>query len=115
VVPNEDVAKRSYAPIEEGDLRVAEFAAKDRQGFFFRCPRYLPYTDRVVCVALCQGAALHYVDHKNGVKDIDVCTFTPVIPKSDIRGHGPWRMRTLVRQNLVEAHTTRAIEDAVLT
>lgn len=33
------------------------------------------YADRVVCVALCQGAALHFLDGKNGVKDFDVWTF----------------------------------------
>jgi hypothetical protein len=28
-----------------------------------------------MCVALCQGAALHYLDGKHGVKDFDVWTF----------------------------------------
>jgi hypothetical protein len=31
--------------------------------------------DSLVCVALCQGAALHFVDGENGVKDFDVWTF----------------------------------------
>jgi hypothetical protein len=30
------------------------------------------YADRLFAVALCQGAALHYIDGKNGVKDLDV-------------------------------------------
>jgi hypothetical protein len=85
---NDDLAERSYAPIEEGDLRrLAELAAKDRQDFFSRCPQYAPYAARVVCVALCQGAALHYVNHKNGVKDIDLWTFYARHP--EIRY--PWR------------------------
>lgn len=29
----------------------------------------------MIAVALCQGAALHYVDRKTGVKDFDVFTF----------------------------------------
>lgn len=37
--------------------------------------RWRPYADRILCVALCQGAALHYVDGSNGVKDFDVYTF----------------------------------------
>ena len=30
-----------------------------------------------VLIALCQGAALHYIDKKNGVKDFDVWFFYP--------------------------------------
>ena len=33
------------------------------------------YAGRLVCRALCQGAALHYVDAANGVKDFDVWSF----------------------------------------
>ena len=35
----------------------------------------------MICVALCQGAALHYIDKKNGVKDFDVWTFYRDHPK----------------------------------
>jgi hypothetical protein len=31
--------------------------------------------ERLICVALCQGAALHLIDGTNGVKDFDVWTF----------------------------------------
>jgi hypothetical protein len=55
--------------------RLSEIAAADRDDRFKRKPRWAPYRDRVLCVALCQGAALHYVDGKNGVKDLDVWTF----------------------------------------
>jgi hypothetical protein len=81
-------AERSYALIEEGDLeRLAAFARQDRESFFSRCPKYQPYAERVICVALCQGAALHYLDHKNGVKDIDVWTFYAQHPGVQF----PWR------------------------
>jgi hypothetical protein len=38
----------------------------------------------MIAVALCQGAALHFLDRTNGVKDFDVWTFyeaTPIDPK----------------------------------
>jgi hypothetical protein len=33
------------------------------------------YAGRLLCRALCQGAALHYVNEKNGVKDFDIWSF----------------------------------------
>lgn len=42
---------------------------------FERIPRLRVYSDRILLTALCQGAALHYVDGRNGVKDLDVYTF----------------------------------------
>ena len=47
-----------------------------RIDFFARYPIWEKlYSNRIICVALCQGAALHYIDGKNGVKDFDVWTF----------------------------------------
>ena len=43
--------------------------------FIVRNPHHAGLRARVLAVALCQGAALHYVDGKNGVKDFDVWTF----------------------------------------
>lgn len=70
-------AERSYEKIEAIDLeRLAAIALQDRKNFFLRDPHWRSlYSSRIVCVALCQGAALHYVDGKNGVKDFDVWTF----------------------------------------
>jgi hypothetical protein len=68
---------RSYIPITRGDLaRLAALADTDRQDFFKRNPgtRHL-YADRLFAVALCQGAALHYLDGINGIKDLDVWSF----------------------------------------
>lgn len=66
---------RSRKPITRVDLKKLLFIAQsDVQEFFDRNPRH-PYKDRVIAVALCQGAALHYVDGKNGIKDFDVYTF----------------------------------------
>lgn len=70
------IRERSYEPIRRSDLdRLAALAAADREARFNRRPRWGVYRDRLICVALCQGAALHYVDGKNGVKDFDIWTF----------------------------------------
>jgi hypothetical protein len=71
----EDTA-RSYERIVREDLdRLAAIARSDRHARFERRPRWSPYAGRILCVALCQGAALHFVDGRNGVKDFDVYTF----------------------------------------
>jgi hypothetical protein len=67
---------RSYARITRRVLdRLSAIAAEDRKDRFARRSRWAVYGDRILCVALCQGAALHYVDGLNGVKDLDVYTF----------------------------------------
>jgi hypothetical protein len=67
---------RSYDRFEDDDLRkLADLAAADLRDFIERNPGHAGLANRVLCVALCQGAALHYVDGKNGVKDFDVWTF----------------------------------------
>lgn len=68
---------RSFTRIDKEDLaRLASVAAADRDDLFKRKPGLARlYQHRVLCVALCQGAALHYVDGKNGIKDFDVWTF----------------------------------------
>src|SRR5258708_7466644 len=73
---------RSFAKIEQSDLeRLALLASEDREEFFARKPLWRRlYSDRVLCVALCQGAALHYADEKHGVKDFDVWTFYTAHP-----------------------------------
>lgn len=68
-------SERSYERITERDLaRLAQIAREDRAGRLARRPRWRVYEKRIICVALCQGAALHYLDGANGVKDFDVWT-----------------------------------------
>lgn len=68
--------RRSYGRITLDDLgRLAQIARADREDFFARHPRYRPLREYVLAVALCQGAGLHYVQGKNGIKDLDVWTF----------------------------------------
>ena len=68
---------RSLARIDRNDLlRLAALAAEVEAGLFARDPQGPGrYAGRLVCRALCQGAALHYVDAANGVKDFDVWSF----------------------------------------
>jgi hypothetical protein len=68
---------RSYLVIEHSDLqRLADIARKDREEYFKKYPEWEEaYRDRVLCIALCQGAAKHFIDGKTGIHDFDVYTF----------------------------------------
>jgi hypothetical protein len=67
-----DPTERSLEPINTDDLaQFALIASLDRDDFFTRHAR----PQHFLCSALCQGAAKHYVDPTNGVKDIDVWSF----------------------------------------
>jgi hypothetical protein len=57
---------RSRAPIDRAYSSAARPEAR--------------YRDRLLCVALCRGGALHYLDRSNGVKDFDVWTFFAALP-----------------------------------
>jgi hypothetical protein len=63
--------------IEVADLlRLAALAADAEAELFERNPLGSGrYAGRLLGRALCQGAALHYVSKKNGVKDFDVWSF----------------------------------------
>ena len=69
--------------------RLAELAKDDRDGLFGRKPYLAVYRDRILVTALCQGAALHFVNGLNGVKDLDVYTFYA----EDARIRYPYRRR----------------------
>jgi hypothetical protein len=68
---------RSRERIRLSDLqRLADIARSDRDDFFQRHPRWSAlYSHRLLCVALCQGAAWHFVDGKNGVKGLRCLEF----------------------------------------
>lgn len=68
---------RSLARIEIADLlRLAALAADAEAELFRRNPRGSGrYAGRLLARALCQGAALHYVNRSDGVKDFDVWSF----------------------------------------
>jgi hypothetical protein len=68
---------RSYLPIEMDDLyRLLEIAHQDREAFFKAHSQWRKfYGERVIGVALCQGAAKHYLDGVTGIDDFDIYTF----------------------------------------
>jgi hypothetical protein len=64
---------RSRAPIDDDHLvHLSVIAAADREKFYLTRPEY---RDRHLATVLAQGAALHFLDGKNGVKDLDVWSF----------------------------------------
>lgn len=76
-------AGRSFRLITDRDLkRLAQFAAEQRRDFFRTHPDWARlYSRRVLCSALCQGAALHFARGDVGINDFDVYTFYAASPK----------------------------------
>jgi hypothetical protein len=72
-----DSEGRSYLRIETRDLhRLREIARQDREAFFKAHAQWRSfYAERAIAVALCQGAAKHYLDAATGINDFDVYTF----------------------------------------
>jgi len=68
---------RSLARIYVAALpRLAALAADAEANLFERNPRGSGrYADRLLSRAVCQGAAAHYVNGKNGIKEFDVWSF----------------------------------------
>jgi hypothetical protein len=85
------VSERSCELITGADLvRLGELARLDLVGLVEReTATGRRYRDRLLCIALCQGAAQHYVDGENGVKDFDVWSFFAAHPA----GPFPYRRR----------------------
>jgi hypothetical protein len=60
--------------VELADL--ARIAAAEERAFFERNPHLIqPYRDRLLAMALCQGAALQYLGRGYGVNDFDLHFF----------------------------------------
>ena len=76
---------RSFLPLAHEDLeRLAEIAHQDLEDFFRRHPQWAEfYGDRVLGVALCQGAAQHHVDGTTGINDFDLYTFFRKNPRKN--------------------------------
>src|SRR5258708_22622037 len=70
-------AKKSKARFRADDLaRLSDLARRDLEAFVSGDePARAWLRERYLCRALCQGAAMHYVDGRTGVKDLDVYSF----------------------------------------
>jgi hypothetical protein len=68
---------RSYLPIDDGDLRrLSAIALEDLSTYFRRFPdRKGLYDSRLMALALCQGAASHFLDGASGINDFDIYSF----------------------------------------
>ncbi len=76
------ISERSFAQITSEDLKELLAGSQKRLADYFingKGGKWLKLYDikKPLCVALCQGAALHFYDKKNGVKDFDVWFFYP--------------------------------------
>jgi hypothetical protein len=66
----------SFEPFTNEHLhRLTTIAMDDQAAMFDKSPHLAVYRDRLLLIALCQGGALHYINDKWGVKDLDVYTF----------------------------------------
>jgi hypothetical protein len=81
-----DSTGRSYRIIDIEDLkRLALIARKDQAEFFKNYPKWaMLYSGREICIALCQGAALHYIDGSTGINDFDVYVFYRRHPEKNL-------------------------------
>ena len=75
---------RSYERITRIDLkRLARIARAEREDFFSRHREYaILYRKRILCTALCDDAALHYINGLTGVSSFDVFTFYAEHPEA---------------------------------
>lgn len=86
---------RFFEKITEHDLTNLYRVANEAMTEVYKSkPDYKPFQDKAVVVALCQGAALHYIDGKTGVKDFDVWFFY-----APIDGKSKWHRGTLTVTN----------------
>jgi hypothetical protein len=71
---------------------IAEIAKLDRVEFFFNYPKWsMYYSDRILGIALCQGAAVHYSTGKTGINDFDVF---PLYRKNPLNNSYARRIKT---------------------
>lgn len=69
--------ERSYERITRTDLKkLVRIARSERLEFFDRHPEWaLLYRKRLVCLALCHDAALHFVNGSTGIDVFDIWAF----------------------------------------
>jgi hypothetical protein len=83
---------RLYFNLAKKDLKwLAERAQKENEDFFIRNPRLKnSYCKSLIGIVLCQGAALHYIDKKNGINDFDIWLFYKESKKNKLIARRPF-------------------------
>lgn len=68
---------RIYTKLDLNDLKALQKLALEEHEEFFKRNRHLKdaYYDSLVGIALCQGAASHYINSSVGIKDFDIWHF----------------------------------------
>ena len=76
--------ERCFEPITRVDLKkLARIASAEREDFFGRHPEWaILYRKRMICAALCNDAALHFVNGSTGFDVFDVWTFYAEHPEA---------------------------------
>jgi len=76
--------ERSFERITKADLRrLARIEERERNEFFERHPEWaILYRKRLVCVTLCNDAALHFVNGSKGVDVFEVWAFYAEHPEA---------------------------------
>jgi hypothetical protein len=70
------ISQRSFQPFRSQDLqRLTDIAKDDLDRFCQRNPDYVELKKTLFAICLAQGGAMHFVDGKSGVKDLDVWLF----------------------------------------
>jgi hypothetical protein len=98
--------ERSYERFTESDLdHLVRVALVTLGEIFERAPVAGLYRDRLVLLALCQGAARHRLDGQNGIKDIDVWAFFRAGPAK------PFPVRSVWNADFGPSHLGRSPDD----
>ena len=76
--------ERSFERITRADLkRLARIAADEREDFFSRHPEFaILYRKRLLCTAVGDDAALHYLNGVTGVREFSVWSFYAAHPEA---------------------------------
>ncbi len=73
-----EISERSFTPLTSEHLaRLSDLAAADRERFYAKQPDFRGWH---IATVLAQGAALHWINCTNGVKDFDVWSFFALPP-----------------------------------
>lgn len=87
-----EISDRSYERLTESDLqRISQLALKKLEDVF-RAKVAGLYRNRIIAITLCQGSALHFIDGRRGVKDLDVWVFFKVGPTKPFPYRAHWNV-----------------------